>query len=93
MLMRKRKEENEGSYATGGPKSRDVITESKQKARRDGEHEEGSDVLGQMTVNPWQVVASAGRLLGRFFFCKPNPSTSKPTKYAPLRIHLPEVPP
>ena len=37
MLMRKRREENEGSYATGGPKSRDVITESKQKARRDGE--------------------------------------------------------
>jgi len=31
------------------------------------------NVLGQMTVNPWQVVASAGQLLRRSVFCNSPP--------------------
>jgi hypothetical protein len=47
----------------------------------------------QTTVNPWQVAASAGQLLRRSVFLEAEPLTFSRSKYAPLRIHLPEVPP
>jgi hypothetical protein len=66
MPMRERREENEGSSATG---DRSLVMWLRRPNKRPaGEHEEGSDVLWQMTVNPWQVVASAGQLLRRLFF-------------------------
>ena len=67
MLMRKRKEENEGSYATGGPKSRDVITESKQKARRDGER------FGANDGEPLASSGKRGAASEEIVFCNSTP--------------------